>query len=168
MRNRIIIIILMIAITIIVGFSVYFVNKEKNNLLQKDENTNEVNESVSNSPEIEDVLDLEDFDINDHEMKATSQFEGYRKATEADKAKYEITNVNKSSNSKYTTITGSIKNKGASENVVIKADFKGEQQASSSIEVKNLKINQMENFEIRILNNIATDDYTVYVEYVGE
>lgn len=54
--------------------------------------------------------------------------------------------------------------------IVLKVEFKekNKTKSSSSIEIKDFKVNKTENFEIKVLNNVATDDYTVYVEYVGE
>lgn len=72
--------------------------------------------------------------------------------------------------SKLTSVRGTIKNTDIGRNVVIKVEFyNGENQlGSSSILLERIEKNESKDFVIKVANNIVSDDYRVFVDYVGE
>lgn len=93
-----------------------------------------------------------------------------KKVSAGDNVNLEISNVNIKKMSKLTSVTGTIKNTGIGRNVVIKVEFyNGKNQlGSSSILLERIEKNESKDFVIKVANNIVSDDYRVFVDYVGE
>ncbi len=95
---------------------------------------------------------------------------GFKKVSTGDNVNLEISNVNIKKMSKLTSVTGTIKNTDIGRNVVIKVEFyNGENPlGSSSILLERIEKNESKDFVIKVANNIVSDDYRVFVDYVGE
>lgn len=184
MKKKIIsyILALIILISLIITISLLFKKKEDQTPLENEsfmknevakENINHDKDNSTYVPELHEPQEQTEKPkknniLPNSNAQSIDAFKGYRLATNDDKNNYQITNLKKSTNSKFTTITGKVKNNGGIENFILKAKFKGEKSSSSSVEIKGLKLGQEKVFELKFLNSVTTDDYEVYIEYVGE
>ncbi len=197
MKNRVILIIMMIAIAVLVIFSINFINKEKNILSSRKERTEEKsdnengtkmdnngnvehnplddnnetpNDELAEEPVYEEPTGKIEMPEKDVSVSSSKEFEGYKKADEAIQKNYEITDVKFSKNEKISTVKGLIKNISGKEKVIIKVEFydSNNNLKGSSSDHKEVRVGSSSEFEIKTLNNVATDNYKVLVEYVGE
>lgn len=197
MKNRVILIIMMIAIAVLVIFSINFINKEKNILSSRKERTEEKsdnengtkmdengnvehnplddnnetpNDELAEEPIYEEPTGKIEMPEKDVSVSSSNEFEGYKKADEAIQKSYEITDVKFSKDEKLSTVKGLIKNISGKEKVIIKVEFydSNNNLKGSSSDHKEVRVGSSSEFEIKTLNNVATDNYKVLVEYVGE
>lgn len=197
MKNKAILIIMMIAIAVLVIFSINFINKEKNILSSRKERTEEKsnnengtkmddngnvehnplddnnetpNDELAEEPVYEEPTGKIEMPEKDVSVSSSKEFEGYKKADEDIQKNYEITDVKFSKDEKLSTIKGLIKNINGKEKVIIKVEFydSNNNLKGSSSDHKEVRVGSSSEFEIKTLNNVATDNYKVLVEYVGE
>lgn len=164
MKNKIIIASLILLIFALIGVSFCFLNIEKNRR----------SKNIPTADLKSDKRDEEGMDLitqqNPDPVKGIESFEGYKKTDENDSKYYEIKDIKSIKDDKTTTIKGLVKNNGGKERIIIKAEFydlNNNVLGSSSI-YENVKVNSSEYFEIKALNSVASDNYKVFVEYVGE
>lgn len=164
MKNKTIIATLILLIVALIGASICFLNVGKNKFIKSNTNlTTSSNENIE-----QDVKTIEEENISGP-ISSLSAFEEYKKANEEEKKNYEIKEVKYIRDDKKTTIKGLLKNNGGKEKIIIKAEFydlNNNILGSSSI-YKTIKANSYDYFEIKALNNVTSDNYKVFVEYVG-
>lgn len=197
MKNKAILIIMMIAIAVLVIFSINFINKEKNILSSRKERTEEKsnnengtkmddngnvehnplddnnetpNDELAEEPVYEEPTGKIEMPEKDVSVSSSKEFEGYKKADEDIQKNYEITDVKFNKDEKLSTVKGLIKNINGKEKVIIKVEFydSNNNLKGSSSDHKEVRVGSSSEFEIKTLNNVATDNYKVLVEYVGE
>lgn len=161
------ILVLILILSMVAVISISLIKEDKIDTIPVNE-TDNIEKEIAEPIDQFEQIEKENESLPSLSEESSEEFIGYRLATEDDKANYTITNIKKTSDSKITKVTGKIKNNGGSEQVIVKVLFNGNVVSSSSMEIKGLKVNQEKEFELKVLNNVASDDFQVYVEYVGE
>lgn len=116
----------------------------------------------------ESIIDI--YEETESFFSVVDSLNGYKKTDQEMQNNYEIKNLDLKREERITYVTGSIKNKGLSSNIILKAEFytnDGNVIGSSSIPM-DLTKGDFVDFEIRILSNVSSDVYKVFVDYVGE
>lgn len=155
------ILIIILIISIIIVFMNYL-SLEKSDKSKKD-TTSSTTKLVVDKTEV----------VSDNALKheTIKSNDNYFKATDKDRMQYEIEDIKKKTFDNYTLIKGNIKNINGKENIVLKLECSDEKNnviSSSSIEIKGLKKKESQDFEIKMMNTVFTDNYRVYVDFVGE
>lgn len=166
MKNKIIILVFIVIILSSMVFFTFFVNTYKN--YYEKEKTEDLKTNMTDDLNTnEEVVKHEKESLNDASCNCN---ENLKLATEEDKAKYSITDINYNKTDRVTTIKGYIKNNGGKENIVLKVEFYDSDKlakSSSSISL-NIKNGEKKEFNITQINSVASEDFDVLVEYVGE
>lgn len=174
MKRKYTILILILVIVTLLIFSLIFISAKKKELdlksytksneaiNDKSQEENNVNDDqmISSTSKVSSELTLEN-------VEASKEHEGYQKTTDEEKNKYQIKETTLKKDDKITTVTGTIINNNGSEDIIIRVEFYENNSIKGAASINyNIKIGESKNFEIKTLNNVSTENYKVFVEYV--